>query len=57
MKFFEISCKSNINVHEIMARMILECYKRVSTSSGSEGVKLSSNSPKAKGGCCDKKKK
>ena len=57
MKFFEISCKSNINVHEIMARMILECYKRVSTSSGSEGVKLSSNSPKAKGGCCGKKNK
>ncbi len=56
MKFFEISCKTNINIHETMARMVLECYKRVTVSStANEGVKLSKkNTKKNKGGCCKK---
>ena len=37
MKYFEISCKNNINVHETMARMIMECYKRVSNTSNTSG--------------------
>ena len=59
MKFFEISCKTNINIHETMARMVLDCYKRVNVSTGSEGVKLDAkNFNKNSGvGCCKKKKK
>ena len=56
MKFFEISCKTNINIHETMARMVLECYKRVTLSSNAnEGVKLTTKNTKSnKGGCCKK---
>ena len=61
VKYFEISCKNNINVHETMARMIMECYKRVSnTSNMSENIQLSNQKggkTGGKGGCCDKKKK
>jgi Ras-related protein Rab-8A len=60
MKYFEISCKNNINVHETMARMIMECYKRVSnTSNTSKNIQLSNQKggkTGGKGGCCDKKK-
>ena len=53
MKFFEISCKTNINIQETIARMIFECYKRVSVSTASQGMKLNAkNTKKNKGGCC-----
>ena len=29
MKYFEISCKLNLNIQEVMNNMILDCYKRV----------------------------
>ena len=58
MKYYEISCKNNINVHEIMARMIFECYKRCNVSNNNDAMKLSNtNQKRNKGGCCDKKKK
>jgi len=51
MKYFEISCKNNINVHETMARMIMECYKRVSnTSNTSENIQLSNQKGGKTGG-------
>ena len=59
MKYFEISCKNNMNIHEIMARMILDCYKRTGPSEEAENIKdLNAGGKKqGKGGCCDKKKK
>jgi small GTP-binding protein len=29
MKYFDVSCKNNINISEIMSRMILECHMKV----------------------------
>ncbi len=59
MKYFEISCKTNVNIHETMARMIIDCYKRVSDSSAPTNIQLSNEGgqKKKKGGCCDKKNK
>ena len=28
-KYFEISCKWNLNIEEVMARIILDCYKNI----------------------------
>ena len=30
MKYFDVSCKNNINVSEIMSRMIMECHMKAS---------------------------
>jgi small GTP-binding protein len=58
MKYFEVSCKTNINIHETMARMIIDCYKRVSDNAVSNNIQLTNaGGQKKKGGCCDKKKK
>lgn len=57
MKYFEISCKNNMNIHETMARMIFDCYKRSYSSNPTETVNLNTSAKKTKGGCCDKKKK
>ena len=29
LKYFEISCKINLNIQEVMARMIMECYMQI----------------------------
>ena len=29
MKYFDVSCKNNLNVYEIMSRMIMECHMKV----------------------------
>ena len=29
LKYYEISCKINMNIQEIMARMIIDCYKKI----------------------------
>ena len=55
MKFFEISCKSNMNVHETMARMINDCYKRSFALTPTPTMKLNNKTKKSKGGCCGKK--
>ena len=57
MKFFEISCKSNMNIHEIMARMIMDCYKRAFALGPKDTMKLSSQTTSSNGGCCLKKNK
>ena len=28
MKYFEVSCKINMNIQEIIARMIMECHMK-----------------------------
>ena len=28
MKYFEVSCKINMNIPEVMSRMIMECYMK-----------------------------
>ena len=55
MKFFEISCKYNINIHEIMARLIFDCHKRINGLAPTKTMVLSAKTNKTKGGCCSKK--
>ena len=55
MKFFEISCKFNINLHETMARMIDDCCKRANGLAPIKKMILSAKTNKTKGGCCSKK--
>jgi small GTP-binding protein len=59
MKYFEVSCKINMNIPEVMARMIMECHMRANHIENC--FKLTINKPgrePKKGGCCgDNKKK
>ena len=62
MKYFEVSCKINMNIPEVMARMIMECHMRANHIADPFKIKLSTNKAggeKQKGGCCggDSKKK
>lgn len=59
MKYFEISCKLNLNIPEVMNNMILDCYKRTAGVTDVFQLKTKSRGNAAKkGGCCggDKKK-
>lgn len=51
VKYFEISCKTNMNIPEVMLSMIMECYKKASKE---EGLKLKKQKSKNvnKGSCC-----
>ena len=51
IKYFEASCKINMNVCDIMARMITSCYPTINKD---EGKKLENKKSKKKknGGCC-----
>ena len=56
MKHFEISCKINMNLHETMASMLLDCYQRVSSSSENFQLNEEENKKGNKSGCCENKK-
>ena len=58
MKYFEVSCKINMNIPEVMARMIMECHMKANHIENC--FQLSPTIPGGeikKGGCCDSKKK
>ena len=55
MKYFEVSCKINMNVAEVMSTMIYNCYEKRENIGG--GEKLDRRKTKARkrgegGGCC-----
>ena len=53
MKYFEVSCKINMNIPEVMARMIMECHMKANHIDNC--FKLSTakaKEEKKKGGCC-----
>ena len=56
VKYFEISCKLNININEVVNRMVLDVYQK---SNNPKGQSLESNKKKENSGCCggNKKKK
>ena len=59
MKYFEISCKNNVNIPEVMNRMIMECHMKANHIDNVFKLDDVPN-PKdpEKGGCCgDKEKK
>ena len=53
VKYFEISCKLNININEVVNRMVLDVYQK---SNNPKGQSLDINKKKENGGCCSKKK-
>ena len=58
MKYFEISCKMNMNLHEIIARILFECYKRANNyTSGNIQISNTGNNDGKKSGCCLKQLK
>ena len=62
MKYFEVCCKNNMNIPEVMYRMILECHMRVNKIEKMETCfQLSPKSLKGEnksgGGCCGDSKK
>ena len=55
MKYFEISCKTNMNIPEVMNRMIMECHMRANNI---RNLKLEDDGPAPDdSGCCGNKKK
>ena len=54
IKYFEISCKLNININEVVNRMVLDVYQK---SNNPKGTTLEANKKKDNGGCCGSKKK
>ena len=58
VKYYDISCKWNLNIDEVMARIILDCTNKNKQRSKTFIItkdKMKAKSKK-KGGCCDKKK-
>ena len=59
MKYFEVSCKINMNIPEVMNRMIMECHMK--TNHIDNCFKLNPKAPggehKKGGGCCGDKDK
>ena len=53
VKYFEISCKLNININEVVNRMVLDVYQK---SNNPKGQSLDIKKKKENGGCCSKKK-
>ena len=57
MKYFEVSCKINMNINEVICRMVLETLKNNQTGSNFQ-LKSGKSGNNKKGGCCgDGKKK
>ena len=57
MKYFEVSCKNNMNIPEVMARMIMECHMRTNHIENCfKLTKPKEGGDKKKGGCCGDKK-
>ncbi len=53
MKYFEISCKTNINVPEVMSRMIMESYMKANHIDNCFRLSTTKHKKKAeKKGCC-----
>jgi len=59
MKYFEVSCKINMNIPEVMARMIMECHMKANHIDNCFKLTTKSSGVEHKrGGCCgDKEKK
>ena len=53
IKYFEISCKLNINIQEVYSRMILECSKNIKNVVEQSTFKIKQKKKKSKKNCCD----
>ena len=53
IKYFEMSCKLNINIQEVYSRMILECSKNIKNVVEQSTFKIKQKKKKSKKNCCD----
>ncbi len=57
IKYFEVSCKINMNIPEVMARMIMECHIKANHIDNSFNLSTAkTKEEKKKGGCCGNSK-
>lgn len=52
MKYFEVSCKINMNIPEVMARMIMDCHMKANHIENCFKLESQKGQKKKKGGCC-----
>ena len=56
MKYFEVSCKINMNIPEVMARMIMECHMKANHIANCfQLAPTKTKDENKKSGCCNKK--
>ena len=56
MKYFEVSCKINMNIPEVMARMIMECHMRTNHIGNCFILKPTDPNCRKRRGCCSNNK-
>ena len=57
VKYYEVSCMWNLNIEEVMARIVLDCYRNNRINEESfHLVKQPEINETKKGGCCSSKK-
>ncbi len=52
MKYFEVSCKINMNIPEVMSRMIMECHMKTNHIDNCFTLKPTNSTGQHKKGCC-----
>ena len=57
VSYYEVSCKTNVNINEVMARLILQCYPHIIKAGGNAKLDKNKNGKKNGGGCCGGGKK
>ena len=55
--YYEVSCKTNVNINEVMARLILQCYPHIIKAEGNAKLDKNKTWKKNGGGCCGGGKK
>ena len=55
--YYEVSCKTNENINEVMARLILQCYPHIIKAEGNAKLDKNKTGKKNGGGCCGGGKK
>ena len=55
--YYEVSCKTNVNINEVMARLILQCYPHIIKAEGNAKLDKNKTGKKNGGGCCGGGKK
>jgi len=56
IKYFEVCCKINLNIPEVMARMIMDCYKETNNKNNYFMLLSKSSRRENKKGCYEGKK-
>ena len=51
IKYYEMSCKINMNIYEIISRLIIDCLNNL-IENGDNGFRINKKKSKSKNGCC-----